>query len=42
LPTDMDFETEFTLIREWKTEQELLETRKGGIKALLGKAIHSV
>jgi hypothetical protein len=38
----MDLETEFISIREWKTEQEMLDSEKAGIKSLIGKVIHSV
>jgi amino acid transporter len=41
-PADMDLETEFISIREWKSEQEMLQSEKAGIKMLLGKVIHSV
>jgi amino acid transporter len=41
-PSDMDFETEFASIREWKAEQEMSETRKSGIEASLRKLIHTV
>jgi amino acid transporter len=41
-PSDMDFETEFASIRQWKAEQEMSETKQIGIGASLGKLIHTV
>jgi len=41
-PADMDLETEFISIREWKIEQEMLEAEKASIKTLLRKVLHSV
>jgi len=41
-PTNMDLETEFISIREWKAEQEMLDSEKAGVKTMLGKVIHSV
>jgi amino acid transporter len=41
-PSDIDFETEFASIRQWKAEQEMSETTNGGIAASLRKLIHTV
>jgi len=38
---EMDLETEFASIRQWKAEQEMIESRTGGVQKLLEKVFHS-